>query len=167
MTVLARSRLRRSLTHLLCVALALCLVGCSKDDDPVSPKPPGSLVPAPLPAPIEIRADAATYGGQDPVTLQSAHLEGMTLRLDVSYAGGCKDHSFAAVSPTGVLESLPPQIAVLLRHDGDGDQCEAAIRQDLSFDITPLVEYLGPEPFYIRIYTPGSTEATVLLVPGT
>jgi hypothetical protein len=161
MTALAR--LRRSLTRFLCVALALCLVSCSEDDDPISPKPPGSVAPTP----VVIRSDAATYGGQDPVTLQSAYLEGMTLRLEVSYSGGCKDHVFAAVSPTGILPSMPPQIAVLLRHDAGGDQCEAALRQDLSFDITPLVEYLGPEPFHIRIYPPGSSEATVLLVPGT
>ena len=159
MPPLPRAKLSSMLV--ICVAAGLSfLAGCG-DEDPVSP-----TTTAP---PIEIRADAATYGLLGGVTLYSARLEGRTLRLEVGYGGGCRTHTFAAIGSTRFLESYPAQLAVYLRHDGGNDPCLAIVPETLTFDVTPAIQlhqsvYGARGPFYIQAITPGTTEPPRVLV---
>lgn len=147
-----------ALAALLGLAFA---VGCGSDRNPIAPATTNAT-------PIEIRADAAAYGTVEPVTIQSVELSGRTLRLQVTYGGGCHTHTFAAAASPHFMESYPPQLAVFLRHDGGNDLCSAAIFRTLSFDVTPAVllhhATYGAGPFYLYIVTPGDTQHPRILI---
>jgi hypothetical protein len=77
---------------------------------------------------------------RDAWSLDSARIEGDTLRLRVSHAGGCRRHGYALVAWNGWLESNPVQVGVLLAHDSRGDACEALLAPHLRFHLAPLRE---------------------------
>ncbi len=72
------------------------------------------------------------------ITIQSAEIKGPTMRLVVSYSGGCAEHSFRLIGSAMLTKSLPPQRAVKLIHTNNGDQCKKMITDTLLFDVTPL-----------------------------
>ncbi len=73
----------------------------------------------------------------DPLTIHDISIDGECLYLRVSYSGGCQNHSFNLVradeehsdEDTPVLE---------LRHDANGDLCEAALSMELRFNLSTL-----------------------------
>ena len=98
-------------------------------------------------ADIEIGAEIGTvvFGsaeawGTDAYTINAATLQGDTLRVNVSYSGGCKTHAFTLVAEERFLESFPVQLRVSLAHNANSDTCEAWITEDYDFDLTPLKE---------------------------
>lgn len=74
----------------------------------------------------------------DPVTIEKIEIICDTLRLRVSYGGGCKTHTFTLYCSTFLYKSNPPQRDVWLSHDANGDNCEAYITEWLSFHLSPL-----------------------------
>lgn len=159
------ARPKRSILVICIVAALASALGCSSEKKLTAPVPPTAGAP-----PIEIREDAGTYGLLAPVALQGARLDGRTLRLKVTYGGGCETHTFAAVGSTHFLASYPAQLTVFLRHDDAGDRCAAFIFGDLSFDVRPAIELYSAtfgrsEPFYLRVVTPGSSVPTLVLIP--
>lgn len=78
--------------------------------------------------------------GTDAYTINAATLEGDTLRVNVSYSGGCETHAFTLVAESRFLESFPVQLRVSIAHNANGDRCEALITEDYHFDLTPLKE---------------------------
>ena len=78
--------------------------------------------------------------GTDAYTINAATLEGDTLRVNVSYGGGCETHAFTLVAEPRFLESFPVQLRVSLAHDANGDRCEAWITENHHFDLTPIKE---------------------------
>ena len=74
----------------------------------------------------------------DAVTISSATIDGDTLSIDVSFGGGCRDHSFALLAETAWMESYPVQVRVRLAHDGNGDMCRALLTRVVRFDLSPL-----------------------------
>lgn len=74
--------------------------------------------------------------GETETTIESASIEGRYLRLRVSYSGGCKEHEFALTWPGTFGPSDPPVTQVMLRHDGNGDACEAWVSRELFFDLS-------------------------------
>jgi hypothetical protein len=90
---------------------------------------------------------------QDVCFIEVAKIEKDTLRLSVSYTGGCAEHDFRLVAWdyfSKVSKAEAPQAKLLLAHDANGDACKAIIKEALRFDIAPLAaEYhrvYGPEP---------------------
>jgi predicted type IV restriction endonuclease len=87
---------------------------------------------------------------QDAYFIEIAKIEKDTLRLSVSYTGGCAEHAFRLVAWDYFSKSEALQAKLLLAHDANGDACKAIIKQALRFDISPLAaEYhrvYGPEP---------------------
>ncbi len=71
-------------------------------------------------------------------TISSAKIVEDKLVLNVTYAGGCKDHNFSIVFSDTFLESYPVQNNVVVTHDNNGDYCKALIQKTFSFDLTPL-----------------------------
>jgi len=158
MTLHIGVRRTRRLATLLGLVL---LLGCGKDDaNPVQP--------ASNSIPIEIRADAATYGSLGGLKIEGVELAGRTLTVNVSYSGGCRTHTFAAVAPPQFLASDPPQLGVFLRHESGDDPCLAIVFETLTFDVTPAVrlhqEAFGFGPFYLLLFAPGETEHPKILV---
>lgn len=70
---------------------------------------------------------AGTHGalGEDDYSLNSATITGDTLTVSVSYSGGCKAHQFTLVIAASFIESLPVRLPAVLRHEANGDACEA------------------------------------------
>lgn len=77
----------------------------------------------------------------DPFGLENVEIAGDTITLNVTYSGGCREHEFALyMSPSAFLESNPVQANLYLRHNGNGDACEAFINKAVSFNLRPVAE---------------------------
>jgi len=74
----------------------------------------------------------------DAVTINTVSVDGDSLTLNVSFAGGCKDHTFALLAETIWMESSPVQVRVRLAHDAHDDTCEAWLTRVVRFDLSPL-----------------------------
>ena len=75
----------------------------------------------------------------DPFDLEGVEIVGDTVTLSISYGGGCEEHCFSLyMSPAAFLESYPVQANLYLRHDSNGDACEALINEDISFNLLPV-----------------------------
>ena len=108
------------------------------------------LVPSQLPA--------------DPATIEMASLTGSSLRLDLRYSGGCREHRFALVAGTSFGESLPLFTVMRLAHDAGGDTCEALVRRSITVDVSPIVEYVrraGGDALRFELIEPGERFSTV------
>ena len=78
--------------------------------------------------------------GTDEYVINAATIEDDTLRVNVSYSGGCETHEFTLVAEPMFLESFPVQLPVSIAHNANGDTCEASITEDHVFDLTPIKE---------------------------
>ena len=78
--------------------------------------------------------------GTDAYVINAATVQGDTLRINVSYGGGCETHQFTLVAEPVFLESFPVQLRVSVAHNANGDACEAWLTEDYHFDLTPIKE---------------------------
>lgn len=87
----------------------------------------------------------------DPITIKNARVEDNYLFIDVSYSGGCEDHTFAVVGSEMISKSLPPIRSVQLVHSAKGDQCKKLVEETLIVDISKLAykEETGSSIFLI------------------
>ena len=76
--------------------------------------------------------------GTDAYVINAATIEDDTLRINVSYTGGCETHEFTLVAEPRFLESFPVQLRVSLAHNANGDICEDSLTEDHTFDLTPI-----------------------------
>lgn len=76
--------------------------------------------------------------GVDPFKINSAMIQDDTMKVSVSYSGGCKTHEFTLVSSDEFLESHPVQLMVSMAHNANNDSCEAYPTEDYCFDLTPI-----------------------------
>jgi len=110
------------------------LAACS---DPAGP-------PAGYTGPDEVGRVVMSFGvdplrfRRDAWALDSARIDGDTLRLRVTHGGGCARHGYALIAWNGWLESNPVQVGLLLAHDARGDACRALLSPELRFDLEPL-----------------------------
>jgi len=74
----------------------------------------------------------------DAFQLLEASIEGDILTVGVAYPGGCKEHAFTYFTNGPVLKTNPPGADIIIRHDKNGEECEAFISQDLTIDLTPI-----------------------------
>ena len=83
----------------------------------------------------------------DDFTINQISINANLLTLNVSYGGGCKEHTFKLFATKGIYESNPPQADVFLSHNGHSDFCEAFITQNIRFNLSPM-----SPPVYLRIH---------------
>lgn len=74
----------------------------------------------------------------DAAKITAVALERNILKINVTYLGGCQEHTFALHAETAFLESDPPQWSLYLSHDSQGDTCTENVDKILSFDLTPM-----------------------------
>ncbi len=79
-------------------------------------------------------------GNGAPFTINSIERNGNILLVEVSYSGGCKPHEFSAVWDGIALFTNPPIIPVILKHDANGDACEAYLTETLELDLSTIVK---------------------------
>ena len=76
----------------------------------------------------------------DPFDLKSIIFKGDNVEVNVAYAGGCKRHSFEVIWNGAIIKTNPPSIDLVIKHNANGDACEAYITEKLTFSLTDLVE---------------------------
>jgi len=99
----------------------------------------------------------------DNFELRSAIWNGKHLDISVAYSGGCKEHAFTLYSSAVNIAIYPPQIGVVLAHDGNGDSCEAYIAETISIDVSSLVNRMnGTFWVYLRAAGAGTGDTLAL-----
>jgi hypothetical protein len=78
--------------------------------------------------------------GTDPVEIKGISVAGDVLELELSYGGGCEEHTFWLEWDGAFLESHPVQSRLVLRHEARGDGCMALISGTRRFELTPVKE---------------------------
>lgn len=75
---------------------------------------------------------------RDPIYLQEAFVDGDCLQIKLSYSGGCKEHTIdlARMHPWTASSSTVPTFEI--RHNANGDMCEAFFTREIRYDLTPL-----------------------------
>lgn len=94
---------------------------------------------------IEMKTEkklVATLGKAESSTntfkITDAVIDGNKLILNISYSGGCKEHTFSLVGSESISKSLPPLRSIQLVRTGEQDLCKAMIMKKLEFDIKNL-----------------------------
>ncbi len=85
---------------------------------------------------VELSMDNYDSLSFDPVFIHELYLDEDCLHIKLSYSGGCEDHTidFARINKDGLNQKAVFEI----RHNGNGDMCEAYFTKDLRFDISDL-----------------------------
>jgi len=111
----------------------------------------------------------------DTYELNSAEITDDTLRISVSYGGGCEEHEFTLIASNAFMESDPVQLNISIVHNANLDPCERWVSESYHFDLTPLKDlYLqkyppmldasDPEPAAIVLKITDSLEDTLDLL---
>ena len=58
--------------------------------------------------------DAGDKFGTDEYVLNTVMIKDDTLKINVSYSGGCKDHQFTLIASESFLESFPVQLPIFV-----------------------------------------------------
>lgn len=91
--------------------------------------------------------------------INSASVVGDELILNVSYGGGCEDHTFTLCWPDqSFMESDPVQAGFEVYHEDNDDPCDAWFTEDQAFNLAPL------RTAYEAMY--GSGSASIILDVG-
>ena len=147
-----------------CVTLLVLLApaGCGKTRTPGGPTPvsvgsPDGIAPAPSQAGRVVVAGADAMLGDDDYVLNSATITGDTLTVSVSYSGGCRTHVFTLVIAASFVDSSPVRLPAVLRHDANGDTCEAFPTESYTFDLALV------RARYRAVYGPGAGSVALQL----
>ena len=75
---------------------------------------------------------------RDPIYLHEAFVDEDCLQIKISYSGGCKQHTIdlARMHPWIPGNSAVPVFEI--RHNANGDMCEAYFTREFRFDLSPL-----------------------------
>jgi hypothetical protein len=75
---------------------------------------------------------------RDPVYIHEAFVDDDCLQIKLSYSGGCQEHTIdlARMHPWTASSSTVPTFEI--RHNANGDMCEAFFTRELRYDLTPL-----------------------------
>jgi hypothetical protein len=105
----------------------------------------------------------------DAAQISSVVLEENSLKLEVTYQGGCQQHTFKLYAWSAFLQSLPSQGIIYLSHDANKEECTEEIVRQLTFDLTPLDKernVASEHPLLLRIFEPtGGSFATDPIMP--
>ena len=136
---------------LMCVAVIICCtLGCEELRDGIKSNPgddtDNSIIsiskddvsPSEVNTGRVVITDATGNWGTDDFVLRAATITDDTLRLTVSYSGGCEPHEFTLVTSGAFLESSPVQLAISVAHNANDDPCEAYPTEHYYFDLTRI-----------------------------
>jgi hypothetical protein len=76
----------------------------------------------------------------DSYIIDTAFIFSDFLKVNVSYGGGCEDHIFNLVHEFLFCGTSPIHVPLYLTHNSNNDNCEAALVQELCFDISSLYD---------------------------
>jgi hypothetical protein len=87
----------------------------------------------------------------DPFELKDIVVEGDSVKITVSYSGGCRKHTFELIWNETLSLTTPPQTGMIILHNADGDMCEAYITDTLAFCISDLTDIISFDTLYVGI----------------
>lgn len=124
---------------LIAACIAIIVVGC---DHSIGARILGSMpVEISDMAPEDLKKDGFSYG--------DSYINGSALHLTVVSGGGCRDHDYTlTMTPSVFMESYPVQANIYLRHDANGDPCDAVVTDSVAFGLTPIID------LYRQMYGP-------------
>ncbi len=141
--------------------LALLWVSCRKEE-------PQAALPSEK-SKVEITNSLDAYNralqnrsaqNSDPFVLDTLYIDGDSLKITLSYSGGCARHSFKIIWNELITSSNPPSVDLLLLHDAHGDMCEAMITETLAFALSELNGIALPNGVSVGVssgYTPSDS----------
>ena len=103
----------------------------------------------------EAGLDDTSEWGTASYELGPATIANDTLRLTVSFGGGCRMHEFTLVLSNAFMLTDPVRLRATLAHNANDDPCEAWLTEDLVFDLAPVRELYGDH---------GSARASIILM---
>ena len=71
--------------------------------------------------------------------MEAIEVEGETVRLEISYTGGCETHLFELVARDWRVRCGSLEVELWLAHDAYGDACKAIMYEQLQFSLQPLI----------------------------
>jgi len=74
----------------------------------------------------------------DLIDISDISVKGNVISINVSYSGGCNDHTFQLIGSENISKSLPPLRTIQLVHNANGDACRKLEERTLEFDISDL-----------------------------
>lgn len=76
---------------------------------------------------------------RDPVFIHEAFVDGHCLQIKLSYSGGCEEHTIdlAYMHPWVASSTNIPTFEI--RHNANGDLCEAFFTKEFRYDLSPLI----------------------------
>tara|TARA_B100000780_G_scaffold276846_1_gene246250 strand:+ start:811 stop:1329 length:519 start_codon:yes stop_codon:yes gene_type:complete len=74
----------------------------------------------------------------DSYYIDTTFIYGDFLQINIEYAGGCEDHIFNLVHEFIFCGTPPVYVPLYLTHNSNNDLCDAALSQELCFDISEL-----------------------------
>jgi len=113
---------------LICLAIGICF-SCEKDNIDTSS--------AICDQKLIIDSNLFDSAPNDDFTFNSVKIEGDCMNISFSYGGGCEDTKVKLIDSDSEGFSLPPTRFLRLSLD-DGDNCEAWVTEEISFDLTPV-----------------------------
>ncbi len=92
----------------------------------------------------------------DVVNIKHAEQLGDYVVFDVSYSGGCAEHSFDLITSGEFTATYPPEVEIKLMHNKNGDGCRSIIDKKLYFYMEPL-QYNGTNKILLVIKNTNKT----------
>ena len=108
---------------------------CPSDKSDVSTCGSGGTDPSLTEVPLE--SCELVDPGNDPYSIEGAKIQGDILVVEVTYSGGCVEHSFGACFGS-FMESEPVQAGVVIGHLENNDPCDATVNEALAVKLSPL-----------------------------
>ena len=142
---------------ILVIGAIILNTACEEDSNTVFPEP-GQTIPNVLSDGqlfddlISDRSDASS----DPFTILGIERSDNLLLVEVQYSGGCEEHQFNLVWDPEIRliaenEIGPNQAQLIIIHDGNGDLCEAALRETLTIDLSEISATININQLNIRV----------------
>ena len=154
----------RSEFPVTCATLLVLLApaGCGEPRTPGEPTPVSvgradGTAPAPSQAGRVVVAGTDAALGNDDYVLNSATITGDKLTVSVSYGGGCRTHVLTLAIAASFVEDSPVRLPAVLRHDANGDPCEAFLTESYVFDLALV------RSRYQAVYGPGAGRVALQL----
>lgn len=81
----------------------------------------------------------------DPYSVENAKISGDTLIINLSYGGGCEEHSFELLNNFAFKEHTNDfgkigsyETRITLKHNANNDRCRSIVRSEERFDLTKI-----------------------------
>jgi len=136
--------------YLIFLFLSIAIVSCNKEVRDTDDSSTEIILTSSSSAFREAVANRSSEKS-DPFVLRDVIFTGDTVKITVSYSGGCKRHSFEIIWDETLSDTEPQQTGLIILHNGNGDSCEAYITETLAFNISDLAGNLTLNNLYVSV----------------